>query len=81
MDEGDEAAEDIFEDGLLTIFEDVTVSHGDPGKVFRYRSSNGYVCGCLMLIFNVALLLFTSRIPSRLRSAVSAHPVSRSPLV
>ena len=42
MDEGDEAVEDIFEDGLLTIFGDVTVFHGDPGNVFRYRSSNGY---------------------------------------
>jgi hypothetical protein len=40
MEGGDEAAEDIFEDGLLTIFGDVKVSHGEPDQVFRYRSSS-----------------------------------------
>ena len=40
MEEGDDI-EDIFEDGLLTIFGDIQVSHGEPGKVFRYRAPTG----------------------------------------
>lgn len=40
MSESDEA-EDIFEDGLLTIFGDVKAFHGDPGDVFRYQSLTG----------------------------------------
>jgi hypothetical protein len=43
MDEGEDV-EDIFEDGLLTIFGDVRVAHGEPGKSFLYRSiAHGYV--------------------------------------
>jgi hypothetical protein len=30
--------EDIFEDGLLTVFGDVKVSHGEPGQVFSYAT-------------------------------------------
>lgn len=35
--------EDIFEDGLLTIFGDVNVSHGEPGEIFQYRTPTGYL--------------------------------------
>ena len=41
--DGEDDVEDIFEDGLLTIFGDVKVSHGEPGKVFCYRTPTGYV--------------------------------------
>jgi hypothetical protein len=41
MEGGGDEAEDIFEDGLLTIFGDVKESHGEPGEVFRYTSSAG----------------------------------------
>lgn len=39
--EGDDDVEDIFEDGLLTIFGDVKVSHGEPGETFQYRTPTG----------------------------------------
>ena len=42
MDEEHDDAEDIFEDGLLTIFGDVNVSHGEPGGVFQYHASAGW---------------------------------------
>jgi hypothetical protein len=37
-----EDLEDIFEDSLLTIFEDVKVSHGEPGGTIQYNSPKGY---------------------------------------
>jgi hypothetical protein len=41
--DGEDDVEDIFEDGLLTIFGDVKVSHGEPGEVFCYRTPTGYL--------------------------------------
>jgi len=36
--------EDIFEDGLLSVFGDVKVSHGAPGQVFSYPTqAHGYL--------------------------------------
>jgi hypothetical protein len=35
-DSSAEDIEDIFEDGLLSIFGDVAVSHGEPGRIFVY---------------------------------------------
>lgn len=43
MDRGTEI-EDIFEDGLLSVFGDVKVSHGEPGQVFSYPTQrHGYL--------------------------------------
>jgi hypothetical protein len=35
--------EDIFQDGLVSVFGDITVSHGEPGQVFSYATqAHGY---------------------------------------
>lgn len=39
--DGEDDVENIFEDGLLTIFGDVKVSHGEPGEIFQYRTPTG----------------------------------------
>jgi len=40
--EAQEDVEDIFEDGLFSIFGDVKVSHGGPGEVFGYKFKERY---------------------------------------
>ena len=30
--------EDLFQDGLVSVFGDITVSHGEPGQVFSYAT-------------------------------------------
>ena len=39
----DDDPEDIFHDALASVFGDVAVSHGEPGKRFYYNSPHGYL--------------------------------------
>lgn len=60
--------EDIFEDGLLSIFGDAKVSHGGAGQVFSYPSQANRYLPCPIFF---ALLI-------QVHSAIKVHMVNTS---